>query len=215
MTAFQPPPPSPTHSVNPDHSAFGTTTSHAENRTTDPPYGRRPDWRERVLVSACGQEIFIGGDPNHVASAATATREYAAATATTNTPCPTSLCRPTRARPLAVPLHPHTTPASTAPPTRPAPITTMVQTLPHTPSLLHILCPPASCLPHNTMVQTGRHPNELRLWFLVRYISMNSDPHPPSSFTQTPPSHAPTGPSSIQPKHPRTHLPPNQLHPRD
>ena len=27
------------------------------------------------LVSACGQETFIGGDPNHVASAATATRE--------------------------------------------------------------------------------------------------------------------------------------------
>ena len=98
MTAFQPPPPSPTHSVNPDHSAFGTTTIHAENMTTDPPYGRRPDWGDRVLFSACGQEIFIEGDPNHVESAAAATREYAAATAT-NTPCPTSLCRPTRARP--------------------------------------------------------------------------------------------------------------------
>ena len=75
VTAFQPPPPSPTRSVSPDHSAFGKTTLHAENWTTDPPYGRRPDWRERVLVSACGQEVFIGGNPNQVASAATATRE--------------------------------------------------------------------------------------------------------------------------------------------
>ena len=124
VTAFQPPPLSPTHTVNPDHSAFGTTTLHAENRTTDPPYGRRPDWRERVLFGAFGQEIFVGGDPNHVVSAATATREYAPTTATTNTPCPTGLCRPTRARPLAAPLHPQTTPASTAPPTGPAPITT-------------------------------------------------------------------------------------------
>ena len=152
MTVFQPPPPFSTYSVNPDYSAFVTVTLHPENRTRDSTYGRRPDWRDCSLFSACGQEIFIGEDSKHVASAATATREYAAATATTNTPCPTSLCRPTRARPLAVPLHPHTTPASTAPPTRPAPITTMVQTLPHTPTPLHILCPPASCLSHNTMV---------------------------------------------------------------
>ena len=58
MTVLQPPSPSPTHSVNPDHSAFGTATLHAENRTTDPPYGRRPDWHDRVLLSAFGQEIF-------------------------------------------------------------------------------------------------------------------------------------------------------------
>ena len=147
MTALQPPPPSPTHSVNPDHSAFGTTTLHAENRTTDPPYGRRPDWRDRVLLSGCGQEIFVAGDFNHVASVATATREYATATSATNTACPTSSCRPTRARPLAAPLHPHTTPSSTAPLTRPAPITTMVQMLPNTPTPLHILCPPASVFP--------------------------------------------------------------------
>ena len=104
--------------------------------------------------------------------------------------------------PLPVPLHPHTTPASTAPPTRPAAIATMVQTLPHTPTPLHILCPPAYYISRNTMVQTGLHPNELRLRFLARYISMNSDPHPPSSLAQPPPSHAPTGPSAIQPKHP-------------
>ena len=166
MTTLQPPPPSPTYSVNPDHSAFGTSTLHAENRTTDPPYGRRPDWRDRVLFSACGQEIFVG-DFYQVASVATAIREYAAATATTNTPCPTSFCRPTRARPLAVPLHPHPTPASTAPPTLPAPITTTVQTRPHTPTPLHILCPPASVfISHTTMVQTGRHPNELNRSFL-------------------------------------------------
>ena len=146
VMAFQPLPPSPTHSVNPDHSAFGTTILHAENRTTDPPYGRRPDWRDRVLFSACGQEVFIGEDPNHVASASTSTREYAAATAT-NRSCPTSLCRPTGSRPLPVPPHPHTTPASTAPPTRPAHITTMVQTRPHTPTSLHIMCPPVSSFP--------------------------------------------------------------------
>ena len=139
VTAFQPPPPSPTHSVNPDHSAFGTATLHAEKSTTDPIYGGRPDWCDRVLCTACEQEIFIGGDPNPVARAATATREFAAATAKTNTPCPTSLSRPARARPLPVPLHSHTTPASTAPPTRPAPNTTMVQTLPHTSTPLHIL----------------------------------------------------------------------------
>ena len=74
VTAFQPPP-SPTHSVNPNHSAFGTTTLHADNRTTNPLYGRRPDWCERILVSACRQEVFIGGDPHHVAGTATATRE--------------------------------------------------------------------------------------------------------------------------------------------
>ena len=85
VTAFQPPPPSPARSVNPDHSAFGTATLYAENRTTDPTYGRRPEWLDRVLFSVCGQEIFIGGDPNYVASAATATREYAAATATAST----------------------------------------------------------------------------------------------------------------------------------
>ena len=141
MTALQPPPPSPTHSVNPDH------TLHAENRTTDPPYGRRPDWRDSVLFSACGQEIFVAGDFNHVASAATATAEYPAATAATNTACPTSSCRLTRTRPLAAPLHPHTTPASTSLPTRPAPIATVVQMLPHTPTPLHILCPPASVFP--------------------------------------------------------------------
>ena len=145
---------------------------------------------------------MVRGVPNHVASVATATRDYAPATATTNTPCPTSLCRPTRARPLPAPLHPYTTPASTAPPTRPLPISTMVQTLPHTPTPLHILCPPAYYISRNTMVQTGLHPNELRLRFLARYISMNSDPHPPSSLAQPPPSHAPTGPSAIQPKHP-------------
>ena len=144
-----------------------------------------------------------------MASAATATREYAAATATTNTPCPTSLCRPTRARPLPVPLQPHTTPAPTTPPTRPAPITAMVQTLPHKPTPLHILCPPASCLSHNTMVQTGRDPNELCLRFLVRYISMKFRPIPadfigattafprpnwPQRHPAKTPTHAPTGP---------------------
>ena len=146
MTALQLPPPSPTHSVNPDHSAFGTTTLHAENGTTDARYGRRSDCRDRVIFCAFGQAIYVGGDPNHVASAATAIREFAAATATTNTPCPTSLCLPTRARPYPVPLHQRTTPASTTPPTRPAPITTMVQTRPHTPTPLHILCPPLSLI---------------------------------------------------------------------
>ena len=57
VTALQPPP-FPTHSVNPDHSAFGTTTLHAENRTTDPPYDRRPDWHERILVSAAGRRYL-------------------------------------------------------------------------------------------------------------------------------------------------------------
>ena len=68
-----------------------------------------------------GKSYFVAGDSNHVASFATATREYAAATAATNKAYPTSSCHTTRDRPLAVPLQPHTTPASTAPPTRPAP----------------------------------------------------------------------------------------------
>ena len=50
MTALQPPPSSPTHSVNPDHSTFGTATLHAENRTTNPPYGRRAGWRDRLFI---------------------------------------------------------------------------------------------------------------------------------------------------------------------
>ena len=144
-----------------------------------------------------------------MANATTATREYAAPTATTSTPCPTSLYRPTRGRPLSVPLQPHATPASPAPPTRPAPIATMVQTLPHTPTPLHILCPPASCLSHNTKVQTERHPNELCLRFLVRYISMKFRPTPaefigattaflrpnwPHRHPAKTPTHAPTAP---------------------
>ena len=151
----------------------------------DSTYGRRPDWRDRVLFSASGQEIFIGGDPNHVGSTATATREYAAATATTNMPCPTSLCRPTRARSRSVPLHPHTTPACTSPPTRPAPIATVVQTLPHTPTPLHILCPPASVFP--IPIWSGLHPNELCLRFLVRYISRKFRPTPCLLYTSPSP----------------------------
>ena len=77
MTALQPPPPSSTHTVNPDHSAFGTTTLHADNRSADPSCRRCPHWRDRVLFSACGQEIFVAGDFNHVARVVTATREYA------------------------------------------------------------------------------------------------------------------------------------------
>ena len=43
--------------------------------------------------------------------------------------------------------------------------------------------------------------------FLFGIFPRNTDPHPPSPLAQTPPSYAPTGPSAIQPKHPRTHLP--------
>ena len=149
MTAFQPPPSSPTHSVNPDHSVFGTTTVHADNRTTDSPYGRRPDSGDRVLFSACGQETLVGGDPNHLASAATATRESAAATAATNTACPTSSCRPTRTRPLPAPPHLHPTPTYADPPRRPAPITTVVQMLSHPPTPRYVLCRAASVFPEH------------------------------------------------------------------
>ena len=129
MTAFQPPPPSPTRSVSPDHSAFGKTTLHAENWTTDPPYGRRPDWRERVLVSACGQEVFIGGDPNHVASAATATRDCRRNDKPIR-PAPPACVVPLEADHFLY-LCAQTSPRLQQPrQTRPAPITTMVQTLP-------------------------------------------------------------------------------------
>ena len=153
LTAFQPPTPSLTHSVNPDHSAFSTTTLHAESRTTDPPYGRRPDWLDRVLFSACGQEIFIGGNPNHVAGAAAATREYAAATAT-STPWPTSLCRPTRARPLAVPLHPHTT---RLPQPRQRGLRLLPQWFRHARTHPHgfTSCANPPLLSHDNMIQTG------------------------------------------------------------
>ena len=205
MTVLQPPSPSPTHSVNPDHSAFGTATLYAENRTTDPTYGRRPDWRDRVLFSACGQEIFIGGDPNHVTSAATATREYAAATATTNTPCPTSLCRPTRARSLAVPLHPYTIPAFTAPSTRCAYYHNDSDAPAHTHTASHP-APTRLCLSHNTMVQTGRHPNELRLRFLVRYISMKFRPSPAEFIHATTAFPCPNWPQ-LHPTKTPTHAP--------
>ena len=142
----------------------------------------------------CIRDRFIAGDPNHVASAAMATREYAAATAATNTACPTSLCRPTRARPRAVPLHPHTTLASTAPPTRPAPITTMVQTHPHTPIPLHILCPPASVFPIRLWLRPdgtqrnfvcGTQRNFVCGNLFVRYISMKFGPTPAEFITGT------------------------------
>ena len=103
--------------------------------------------------------------------------ESAAATATTNTPCPTSLCRPTRARSLAVPLHPYTIPAFTAPSTRCAYYHNDSDAPAHTHTASHP-APTRLCLSHNTMVQTGRHPNELRLRFLVRYISMKFRPKP-------------------------------------
>ena len=64
--------------------------------------------------------------------------------------------------------------------------------------------------------------------FLFGIFPRDSDPHPPISLAQQPPSYAPTGPTAIQPKRPRTHLPPHhqlpeprppfydyQLHPRD
>ena len=203
MTALQPPPPSPTHSVNPDH------TLHAENRTTDPPYGRRPDWRDSVLFSACGQEIFVAGDFNHVASAATATAEYPAATAATNTACPTSSCRLTRTRPLAAPLHPHTTPASTAPPTRPAPITTGSDAPARAHAASHRV-PTRLCLP--ITLWFGPNPTQRNVVcgnLFVRYISIKLRPTPaafiavPTTFPRPnwsqrhpaiPPTHAPTVP---------------------
>ena len=139
------------------------------------------------LVPA-GKPFFVAGDPNHVASAATVTGEYDAVTAAINTPFHTSLCRPTRARPFAVPLHPHTIPASTTPLMRPAPIATMVQTLPHTPTPLHILCPPAS----GFLITLWFRPDGTQRNFVcgnlfVRYIIMNFRPNIP----QSPPSHAP------------------------
>ena len=213
VTPFQPPSPSSTHSVNPDHSAYGTATLHAENRTREPTYGRRLVWCDHVLFSACGQGVSVG-DFNHKASVATATREYAAATATTNTPCTTSVCCPTRARPLAILLHPHTTPASSAPPTRLVIITTMVQTLRHTPTPLHILCPPSSVFPKPLWFRPDGTQRNFVSGFLFGKVRSNSDPHPPSLLAQRPPSHAPYGSSVIQPKHPRTHLPPSPPTPR-
>ena len=97
MTALQPPPPFPTHSVNPDHSAFGTTTLYAENRTTVLPTGDVQTGATAFFLVPAGKSYFVAGDPNHVASAATATREYAAATAAINTPC-----RPSRVVPLVL-----------------------------------------------------------------------------------------------------------------
>ena len=183
VTAFQPPPPSPTYSVNPDHSAFGTTTLHAENRTTDPPYGRRLDWRERILVSACRQEVFIG-DPNHVAGAATATR------ARRRNDKPIRPAPPACVVPLELDhflyLCTHT------PPRLPQPRQRGLRLLPqwfrHT---RFTSCAHPSLLSHNTMVQTGRHPKELCLRVLVRYIYMRFPPTPAKFRT---PTHAPTAP---------------------
>ena len=210
MTAFQPPPPSPARSVNPDHSAFGTATLHAENRSADPPYRRRPDWRDRVLFSACRQEIFVGGDPNHVASAATATREYR------------------RENQYSLPhqlvsFHSSSTTSCTSAPT-------------HHPGF-HNPANAACAYYHD-----GSGTPAITQWFRPDGTQMtvacgfsfgifprDSDPHPPISLAQQPPSYAPTGPTAIQPKRPRTHLPPHhqlpeprpasfydyQLHPRD
>ena len=50
--------------------------------------------------------------------------------------------------------------------------------------------------------------------FLFGIFTRNSDRHPPSSLAQPPPSDAQTGLSAIQPKHPRTHLPPLPPTPR-
>ena len=139
---------------------------------------------------------------------------YAAATAATDMSCSTSSCRPTRARPFVVPLHPHTTPAYTAPPTRPAPITTptttTVQTLPHTPTPLHILCPPAFVFPITLWFRPdGIQRNFVCGNLFVRYISMKFRPTPAEFITATiaflrtkwpqrhpakPPTHAPTAP---------------------
>ena len=58
MTALQPPPPSPTHSVNPNHSAFGTTTLYAEKRATVLPTGDVQTGATAFFFSACGHELF-------------------------------------------------------------------------------------------------------------------------------------------------------------
>ena len=111
------------------------------------------------------------------------------------------MCRSTRARPLPVLQHQYTTPASTTPPTRPAPITTMVQTRP-----LHILCPPVSSFPyHDGSDRTAPKWPFPAVSCLVYFH--DSDPHPPSSLAQPPPSYATTGPTAIQPKRPRTYRP--------
>ena len=147
--------------------------------------------------------------------------ESAAAT-TTNTPCPASLCRPTRARPLPVPLHPYTTPVSATPPTRPAPITTMV------PTHRFKSCAHPSIF-HNTMVQTGRHPHEHCLRFLVRYIYIKFGLTLAEFMGATTAFLRPNWPQHHPAKHPRTHLQPHhqpteprppsfynyQLHPQD
>ena len=161
MTALQPPPPSPAHSVNPDNSAFGTATLHARNRTTDPPTGEAQTRPTAFCLVPTDKKCFVAGDPNHVASAATVASECTATTTATNTPCPTSSSRPTRAGLLAVPLQPHNTLIS-------QPRQCGLGLLPQ-----WLRCPAHDhashsvlnrlCFSHNPTVQTGRHPRELRL----------------------------------------------------
>ena len=193
-----------------------------------PPTGDVRTGTTAFYLAPSDRRYFVGGNCNHVTSAATATREYAAATAAIHTAFPTSSCRSTRTRPLAAPLHPHTTPDSTAPPARPAPITTGSDAPAHAHNASHP-APTRLYLSHNTMVQTGRHPNEIRLRFLVRYISMKLRPTPAEFIAATtafprpkrpqrhpvkPPTHAPTAPPPTPEPRPPSFYD-YQLHPRD
>ena len=144
-----------------------------------------------------------------MANAATAAREHAAATAATNKirPAPP-------ARVVALELDNLLYLCNHTPPRLPQPrqrgLRLIQQWFRRSRTHPHRF---TSCLSHNTMVQTGRHPNELRLQFLVRHISMKFRSTSTSSLTQPSPSHVPTGPGAIQPNHPRTHLPPHHQYP--
>ena len=89
----------------------------------------------------------------------------------------------------------------------------MFQTRPHMPTQLQI-CANPPLLSHNTMVQTGRHRNELCLRFLVRYTCMKFRPtlagfigitdaslrsNWPRHHPAKTPTHAPTAPLSTHP----------------
>ena len=122
-------------------------------------------------------------------------------------PCPISVCRPTRARSLY--LCTHTPPQLPQPRQRGQGLLQQCFRCSRTHPHRFTSCAHPPLFSHTLMVQTGRHPNELRPRFLVRYISMKLRPTPaeligattaflhpnwPQRHPAKTPTHAPTAP---------------------
>ena len=162
MTALQPPPPSATHSVNPDLSAFGTATLHAENRTTYHPRGDVQTDATAVDIGACGQEIFYSRGPELCGKCRDGFQRVGCRSGINQYALPHQLVSShSKSTNCCISTTTHhygfDSPVNSACALYPLGSDSPERDHAPHPVLNHI------CISHNTTVQTGRHPSELRL----------------------------------------------------